>query len=150
MVALRLPVGAILAVSACSMRALEIAAITLATALAGCSQDTVVRPDGNGGLDGSQDASSDDRRLQDAPADTGAGDASSIACGARVCGPSELCLHVCDCCGIPTFDGGPQPSGHEECVPDTGQCASGSGSFYSAGRWCSCLGRAHEADCPCA
>lgn len=77
-------------------------------------------------------------------------DAGRTACGNGFCAPGEICLHVCDCCGVPPFDGGPQPSSHDECVSDTGQCSSGSGAFSSSGRYCSCYGNTHEAMCPCA
>ena len=121
-------------------------AITFGTVLLGCFQKTAVPRDGSSSADAPQDSSFDAPLLRDAPVDTSVGD---IACGSLHCAATELCLHVCDCCGIPTFDGGPQPSGHDECVPDTGQCKSGSGSFYADGRSCMCSGGAHEAQCLC-
>lgn len=63
------------------------------------------------------------------------------------CAPGELCAHVCDCCGIPPdVDAGIVPSGHDTCVPDTGQC---SGRFAVEGRDCMCRSDG-QADCPCA
>jgi hypothetical protein len=109
--------------SYCTIAAWMCALLLMVAVLAGCSQPT-------GGTD--------------APA----GDAGTMRCGALTCRSGEICAYLCDCCGVPTFDGGPQPSSHEVCVPDTGQC--GSGTITVEGRPCTCDRSAREAHCLCA
>jgi hypothetical protein len=69
-------------------------------------------------------------------------------CGVTTCNASEICVVICDCCGVPTPDGGPQPFGHSVCVPNQGQCIT-TGPFTYEGRSCLCTGTL-EANCPCA
>jgi len=77
---------------------------------------------------------------------SGGGQEVPCAVDGGACAPGYLCVHVCDCCGIPWEDAGLQPSGHDVCVPETGQCE---GRFFIDGRTCQCSS-ATEADCPCA
>jgi hypothetical protein len=70
-----------------------------------------------------------------------------FTCGTTTCAANQLCVHVCDCCGIPSVDGGPQPSGHDECITAAGQCANG--IFMLGGESCLCQS-ALEAQCLCA
>ena len=63
------------------------------------------------------------------------------------CPAGSMCIHVCDCCGIPPDeDAGIVPSGHDTCVPSAGACEQG---FLFEGRRCNCEGEV-EASCPCA
>ena len=78
----------------------------------------------------------------------GAG-ATPVPCNVEggACPAGSICVHVCDCCGIPPDpDAGLVPSGHDTCVPDEGQCG---GAFFVDSRTCHCRGD-READCPCA
>ena len=64
------------------------------------------------------------------------------------CAAGMLCAHVCDCCGIPP-DGGLEPSGHDVCIDDTGQCESNDPfAIEDTTNTCWCLGDGVE--CPCA
>jgi hypothetical protein len=69
------------------------------------------------------------------------------ACGTGSCKANEICVHVCDCCGILTFDGGPPPASHDECAPNVGQCIT-TGPFDYNARSCLCMSQL-EAECPC-
>lgn len=76
--------------------------------------------------------------------------ATGVPCAVEggACPPGNLCLHVCDCCGIPPDeDAGIVPSGHDTCVPEDDQC--GGGTFFFEGHTCNCMGNS-EAACPCA
>lgn len=76
-------------------------------------------------------------------------DAAAVACDVPggVCPAGMMCVHVCDCCGIPPdVDAGIVPSGHDTCAPPPDHC---DGVFVVEGRACNCLGD-REASCPCA
>ena len=40
------------------------------------------------------------------------------------------------------------PTGHDECIEDTGQCDDG--SFTIGSSFCNCISEGREALCPCA
>ena len=60
----------------------------------------------------------------------GAAGVGDVPCGPKTCSATEYCEIQCTCCGVPTFDGGPQPSASYTCKPIPAGC--------SGARFCDC------------
>lgn len=137
------------------MRACLPLLLTLGLSLMACSCGSSSGHDAGPADAGMDAASAHDASLDamtadaatDAAAPTDAGPGVSCDVDGGTCGAGSICVHVCDCCGIPTGDGGPTPSGHDECIEDTGQCGS---LFMVGAHECTCRTGGQEADCPCA